>query len=330
MDTHLSQVVDMNSDKLRYDTLVKEVISDKQVLARILKYSLEEFSDSAIDDIIKEMDEPMVSKVRVEPGFTNLDKIERTSEEDNVPGEGRILYDIRFSVYHGEEQIKFLINIEAQKSTDKSKLGYEIDNRLIYYLGRMISAQKEVEFVHSNYDELKHVRSIWICMDSADDEDSINRICLKLEHVYGKPVELHNLDKVVGVLIKIRENENVQESKNILIRMLEELLRKESAAEKKRKLEQEFGLVMTAETERRIGDMCNLSDVLIEKALEQGIEQGIAQGIEEGITQGIEQSEERTAKLFNLLNDAGRIADYAKAMNDRDYLVVLYKEFHLE
>ncbi len=40
-----------------------------------------------------------------------------------------------------------MINIEAQKSTNTSKLGYHLDNRIIYYLGRMISAQKEVEFV---------------------------------------------------------------------------------------------------------------------------------------------------------------------------------------
>ena len=50
----------------------------------------------------------------------------------------------------------------------------------------MISAQKEVEFVNSNYDDLKAVRSIWICMDSADDEDSINRIRLTQENLYGK------------------------------------------------------------------------------------------------------------------------------------------------
>lgn len=34
----------------------------------------------------------------------------------------------------------------------------------------MVSAQKEVEFARSNYNDLKHVRSIWKCMDSEDDE----------------------------------------------------------------------------------------------------------------------------------------------------------------
>ena len=75
--------------------------------------------------------------------------------------------------------------VPSAAATNPSKLGYHIENRVIFYLSRMISAQKEVEFVNSNYDDLKAVRSIWICMDSADDEDSINRIRLTQENLYG-------------------------------------------------------------------------------------------------------------------------------------------------
>ena len=69
--------------------------------------------------------------------------------------------------------LKFLINVEAQKSSDSNKLQYHLDNRIIYYLARMISAQKEVEFEKSNYDDIKPVRSICICMDANDDEDYV-------------------------------------------------------------------------------------------------------------------------------------------------------------
>ena len=54
-----------------YDASVKEMFADKQILARILKYSLEEFANYEIDEIIKEMDEPEVSNVRMEPGQSN-------------------------------------------------------------------------------------------------------------------------------------------------------------------------------------------------------------------------------------------------------------------
>ena len=303
METHLSQTIDITNDNARYDTSVKEM------LARILKYSLQEFQDDDIEDIMRNMDMPVVSQVRMEPGQTNLNKVETTSEEDSVPGEGKVFYDIRFSAFRGTEQIKILINLEAQKTTKESKLGYQLDNRIIYYLGRMVSAQKEVEFTRSNYNDLKHVRSIWICMDSEDDEDSINRICLMQETVYGKEMVLSNLDKVVGVIIRLRKNEDAVESKNILIAMLEELLKKDSVDVKKQKLVEQYGLIMNDETGRRLDVMCNLSEVVMEK--------------------GIEKGETRLNNLYRLLMEQNRIDDLQKAIANEEYRSALYAEFNL-
>ena len=248
METNLSKAIDITNDTARYDESVKELLADKQVLARILKYSVEEFAELSLDEIIKSISEPDIAGIRVEPGMTNLGKVEKQSEEDFVPGEGKNIYDIRFVAYLGTEMIKFLINVEAQKSTKHYDLGYHLGNRIIFYLSRMISAQKEIEFFNSDYDNIKAVRSIWICMDSNADEDSINRIRFV--------------------------QENVESSKNYLIAMLEELLKKGDKEKKKKNLSSNFGLIMTEETIRRIDHMCNLSDLIVEQGIEQGIEQG--------------------------------------------------------
>ena len=233
--TNIADTIEINSYTAKYDESVKEMLADKQILARILKYSLEEFANEELSVIIKSMDEPVVSQMRMEPGHANLNKI--------------------------------------QKSTNPSKLGYHTDNRAIYYLGRMISSQKEVEFQNSHYDELKAVRSIWICMDSADDEDSINRIRFTQENVFGKKMKLENIDKVQGVVIRLRENENAEISKNVLIAMLEELLKRDSAEAKKKKLKEQYDIIMDVETERRVNTMCNLSEVVLERGMEQGMVQ---------------------------------------------------------
>ncbi len=284
MNSNIADTIYRNSYTAKYDASVKEMLADKQILARILKYSLEEFANEELSDIIDSMNEPDVSNVRMEPGFTNSEQVMRTVEEDSVIGEGAIYYDIRFSVYHGAELIKMLINIEAQKSTNPTKLGYHIDNRIIFYLGRMVSSQKGVEFQNSNYDDLKAVRSIWICMDSADDGDSINRIRFTQENVYGKQIELDNIDKVQGVIIRLRKNENMNTSKNVLIAMLEELLKKDDAENKKKRLEEDYGIVMNVETERKVNSMCNLSEVMLERGIEQGIEQVIERMLRLGRT----------------------------------------------
>ena len=193
----------------------------------------------------------------------------------------------------------------------------------------MISSQKEVEFTKSNYDDLKHVRSIWICMDSADEEDSINRMRLTQETVYGKEMQLDNLDKVVGVIIRLRKNERAEVSKNQLIAMLEELLKKDEINQKKKKLMSEYGLVMDDDTERRLGEMCNLSDLLVENGIKRGFEKGIEQGIERGIEQGIEKGEDRLNKLNSYLIESNRMEDLQRAIKDKEYRTVLYAEFHL-
>lgn len=85
----------MPENKARYDVSVKEVLADKQVLARILKYSLDEFMDDSIDEIIRCIsDDIEISTIPVDPGLTNLGKVSKSSEEDTVSGEGKVIYDI--------------------------------------------------------------------------------------------------------------------------------------------------------------------------------------------------------------------------------------------
>ena len=119
-------------------------------------------------------------------------------------------------------------------------------------------------------------------MDSADQEDSINRIKFTEETVYGAPIEMKNLNKVQGIIIRLRKNENVEKSKNIPIAMLEELLKKEAVADKKKILSEEYGIVMRDDTERRLNTMCNLSEVVLEQGVEQGMRQLIQQMFNNG------------------------------------------------
>ena len=57
----------------------------------------------------------------------------------------------------------------------------------------------------------------------------------------------------------------VKKSQNVLIAMLEELVSRKDASEKKRILADEYGMTMTAELERRIQIMCNWSESIRER-----------------------------------------------------------------
>ncbi len=105
-----------------------------------------------------------VASVPVYAGQTNmLPRITGDNTEDKIPNEGRITYDIKFAVYiPGGERIKLIINVEAQKEFNA---GYDLVTRGVFYGARMISAQKDREFIGDDYDSVKKVYSIWICMN---------------------------------------------------------------------------------------------------------------------------------------------------------------------
>ena len=134
-------------------------------------------------------------------------------------------------------------------------------------------------------------------MDANDDEDSINRICLTQRNVYGKMMELRSIDKVQSVIIRLRKRFDVTTSRNYLIAMLEELLKKEDAEHKKKNLEEKYGFVMSVKTEGRLNDMCNLGEGLLERGIEEGIEQGIEQGLEQGKAEGLRSLVETVKSL---------------------------------
>ncbi len=120
---------------------------------------------------------PYISTVPVEPGLTNIasakdgHKIIGFNSENTELNEGLVRFDIVFYVRMKDGLSQIIINVEAQKDEPK---GYEILNRAIFYVSRLISSQKERDFENSSYDDIKRVYSIWVCMNM--NENSMNYI----------------------------------------------------------------------------------------------------------------------------------------------------------
>ena len=155
----------------------------------------------------------------------------------------------------------------------------------------MISAQKQTEFFRSDYDSLKRVRSIWICQGNEENGDSIEEISLDKKTVYGNPESTYGTDLVKGIIINIRNRENVKSSQNILISMLEDLLSQTDSEQKKRILTEEYGMIMTTELEGRIQTMCNLSENIRDTAIEEGIEKERLNAIERMVNAGFSKEQ---------------------------------------
>lgn len=283
-ETYISKTLSALGDGVeKVDEKIKALLADKQILARILKYSVEEFKEYDILEIINRIEEVEILEVPVDAGLSHkskneFGKISGSSTEDNVPGEGVIFYDIRFNITKGKKRIKVLINIEAQATTSVSRLGYHIENRMTYYLSRMISAQKEQEFFGSDYDKIKEVISIWICMDARKNGDSIIEYQLRPEVKFGENIHPEEINLLKGILIKIRGGKNMTQSKNKLIEMLEYVIADHSTEEKKNYLKNECGVEMTKELERKVEAMGeSMGRAILQGMLEDAWDKGVAQ-----------------------------------------------------
>ena len=128
---------------------------------------------------------PQVSKIAVNPGESIMPEITGDNVEDAIPYEGKITYDIRFRalVPERDELIQLIMDVEAQKDYYP---GYDILTRGIYYGARMISAQKGTEFIDDDYDKIKKVYSIWICMNVPSyAENTITEYGLQKRNIAG-------------------------------------------------------------------------------------------------------------------------------------------------
>ena len=275
-EAYISNTIDSAKDKIQYDEHVRQILKDKGILAYILKYAVKEFKDYSIDDAKAAIDgEPEVAIRSVRP-----EAVSTLENESKIPGEGKMYFDILFyAVTNDGYRQKMYINIEAQKSFYP---GYDLVTRGIVYPARLISQQMDVEYTADNYDGVKKVYSVWICMNAPEKKHSYKKVADSIVEYSIKPTILypHNVtddeiatgryDLMSTVFINLN-SQNTINSKNVLISMLSTLLSdKIKADEKKQKLEKEYGIKMSKELESEVSSMCNLSEAIEERGIERG------------------------------------------------------------
>lgn len=159
INTSIAEDIQATDQNAQYDAACKRLLSERIILAWIMKSCLKEYRGCDVKEIAEKYieSEPEISKVFVAPDETNAPtKIRGIGNEDNSLTEGRITYDIRFlaSVPGSGELIQMIVNVEIQ---GKFYPGYPVVTRGIYYGCRMISSQYGTEFTHSEYQNIKQV-----------------------------------------------------------------------------------------------------------------------------------------------------------------------------
>lgn len=278
----LSEKIDVTDKKAEYDENVKWLLSEKIVLAHILVYAVKEYEGMNPTEVVCLIENnPLVGMIPVNPGESNTYEITGEKSESIIPGEGKITYDIRFRAWLPDksEKIQLIVDVEAQKNYYP---GYDLIARGVFYGARMISAQMGTEFVGDDYNKLKKVYSIWICMDSPKfAENTITEYSMHPKNLIGNfPSSRGKYDLLSVVMVCLSKDLAVHGENTKLHRFLGALLSsKMTKDEKKNIIEREYNIPLTHEIERKVNIMCNLSDIIEERGIEKGIEKGIEEGI---------------------------------------------------
>jgi len=281
VDTELKNAVKATDTKAQYDASAKRLLGQKSILTHILVKTVDEFRGMNPKEVVSYIEgQPYISTVPVEPGLTNISsekdgqRLVGFNSENEELNEGLVRFDIVFYVRMKDGLSQIIINMEAQKDDPK---GYQILNRAIFYVSRLISSQKGRDFENSNYDDIKRVYSIWVCMNM--EENTMSHIHLTNDNVIGSYEWKGKLDMLNIVMIGLAEELPGHDEIYELHRLLGALLSKELTIDEKLNIiGTEYDIPIEESFRKDVSVMCNLSQGIEDKGIAIGEARGKAMG----------------------------------------------------
>ena len=267
-----------------YDAEMKNILTNKRVLANILIGCTDEFANCNVEDVIAMSfnDNPAYGDTTLEENASNAELAAKVIGSEHATfTEGKVVYDTRFEVRvpHTDEPIELIVNVEGQRNAN---LPYDLTRRGIYYAARLVTSQKGTVFKHDDYDDLKKVYSIWICTNpSPDARGTSQRFSICKEDIIGEyEVDSKQYDLMTVVLIRVGDSTDPNYN-NALMRMLSLLFRSEVPIEQSHRiLSKEYGFRQSfLSKEARMKSWA----LDIEN---EGYDRGLKQGRTEGRTEG--------------------------------------------
>ena len=274
IDTEIKNAVSATDQDAQYDDKAKRLLGNKIILAHILVKTVDEFKGMNPKEVVSYIEgEPLIGVVPVEPGLTNAGKEENgqrivgMNTENAEINEGLVRFDIIFYVRMKDGISQVIVNLEAQKDEPTS---YHILNRAVFYVSHLVSSQKERNFVKTNYNDIKRVFSIWVCMNM--DENSMDYVHLTDDKLLGSYPWKGGLDLLNIVLIGIANELPEHDEKYELHRLLSTLLSAELTVDEKLGIiKTEYSIPVDEKLRKDMSAMCNLSQGIRENATDNAI-----------------------------------------------------------
>lgn len=252
MNVEICNAVRASDKETQYDASAKRLLGHKNILAHILVKTIDEFKGMNPKEVLKNIEgTPYISSISIEPGLTNISN---------------------------EQAGKRLVGMNSENEEINEGL---IRFDIVFYVSRLISSQKERDFENTNYNDIKKVYSIWVCMNMS--ENSMSHIHLTQENIIGRYKWKGKLDLInivmIGLGTVLPDYDKTYELHRLLGALLSDKL---SSDEKLDIMEKEYDIPIEEDLRKDVSEMCNLSQGI----KEQGIAIGQARGEQIGQARG--------------------------------------------
>ena len=255
---------DILSQNTTQDNVIKMLFTHKQIVAIMLRECLPEFNGVPLNFITE----------KCLDGLEDADYLIGDKTHGNAGIDMDICIHARLPK-DMDSQVGVIINIEVQQNFHP---GYDIIKRGIYYGCSLIAMEKETVFAGSDYDNLKKVYSIWICLDvPLDKANTIIRygmaeLCpTDVTHGVHRIGAPYDLLEVMMVCL----NDKYENGGEVVIDMLRTLFSQRLSREEKQKLlKEKYSITFTQEKQMKF----NYYEYVKETNLKIGEEKGFQLG----------------------------------------------------
>jgi len=323
MDTLSSMQLTARMEGL--DAECKLLLSSREILAVILKETIDEYKEYSREEIIGFIEPDSIESDReVSPGRTNS-QIQGDTQAFAALNEKVSRFDIRLRAKNprlSKENIviKLHIDVEPQKSYYP---GYPIEKRGMYYLSRELSSQLSLVTDSTDYGQLEKCYSIWICLDDIPkgEQNSVSFYEMANTKNIGNCItKKEDYDLLTLVIIRLGKKEYNGEKKDEgydLLRFLNTIMypHREDFMEV---VSDYIDFSQNKELREEVKKVMGIGQIMLETGIEQGIEVFILDNEEEGIPR--ERVIEKLQKRFKLTED--RAVYYYDRFASRDKLTL--------
>lgn len=200
----------VTADMEGLDAESKTLLQSREVLAVILRSTIEEYRDYSLKEIMDFIETDSITDMKeVSAGRTNT-KIHGENTEFVLLGEKTSNFDIAFRaknpVLSGEDVRVWLhVDVEPQKTY---RPGYPIEKRGLYYLARRLASQLSLVTDMTDYKALEKCYSIWICRDDIPKEEQYSISFYEMtntENIGNCKTQKENYDLLKLVVIRLGE-----------------------------------------------------------------------------------------------------------------------------